>query len=363
MRSSGFGQLLEMSELDDRQRRNIGQILRGGSHLLTLIDEVLQISRIESGRTQLSLGPVDVGQLAAEVIELISPSAQAAGVELAAVRGDGGLWARADLQSLKQVLLNLLSNAIKYNHRRGRVDVRVQLDPAGRVAISVADTGLGIAADMIDRLFTPFDRLGAERSRIEGTGLGLSLSKRFIDAMNATIEVDSEPGRGTTFTVSLQRAARPALEHARWAPDGAAVPVSPDDRSRATGRPSRILYIEDNPSNRELLETVFASRPELTLMSAVQGSTGIRLAREHSPDLVLLDLHLPDIPGIEVLRRLREDPVTREMPVVVVSADATQAQINRLLGAGARAYLTKPIDVALLWRTIDEALDRPAAAA
>jgi CheY-like chemotaxis protein len=220
--------------------------------------------------------------------------------------------------------------------------------PANRLRFKVSDTGLGIPPEKVERLFTPFERLGVEESGIEGTGLGLALSKGLMEAMGGTMGVESAVGRGTTFWIELAKAESPEAESVRIAEGAPATAVL---RKGAT-----VLYVEDNLSNVKLIERVLARRPSVKLLPAMQGRLALDLAREHRPDLILLDLHLPDIPGDEVLRRLQEDPRTQQIPVVVISADASEGRIKRLLTAGAREYLTKPIDVRELLRVLDETL-------
>ncbi|MHB8693546.1 MAG: ATP-binding response regulator [Solirubrobacteraceae bacterium] len=348
----GFGQLLEMSDLNEQQQGNIAHVRRGGKHLLDLVNEVLQISRIESGEQHLSLEPVQLSTIIAQAIDLVMPIAQAQGITVTARHPDGDTWVRADLQHLKQALLNLLSNAIKYNHDHGHVEVRVEPGDR-RVSVVVDDDGPGIAAELMERLFTPFDRLGAEQTTsVEGTGLGLALTKSFVEAMGGSIRVDSDPARGTAFTIELDEA-EPSLRVNAGAADD-------EPRNAGISRQHRVLCIEDNPANLELLEQILSQRPEIALLTAVQGTIGVELARQHRPDLVLLDLHLPDMTGEQVLELLRDIPETKHVPVIVISADATPNHIERLLAAGVRSYLTKPIDVTELLRVVDDALLEPA---
>ena len=253
---------------------------------------------------------------------------------------------RADRQRLKQVLLNLVVNAIKYNRDGGAVVIGCDPSASGRMQVTVTDTGAGIDAASLERLFTPFERLGAEQSSVEGTGLGLALSKRLVDAMGGDIGVRSQPGHGSSFWIELEVTSSPGVE-APAAEVAPAVPV-PDDGSRRT-----ILYIEDNLSNVQLVERIVERRPQVELLVAMQGQLGLELARQHEPDLVLVDLNLPDIDGETVLRRLRAEPRMRDVPVVVLSADATPGQIARLRAAGADDYLTKPFDVARFLRLVD----------
>ena len=343
----GFGQLLEMDALSGRQGESVGHILRAGRHLLGLIDEVLDISRIEAGRLRLSLEPVPVRETLGQAMQLVRPSAAAMDVSVQAEAIDEGLHVLADRQRLQQVLLNLLSNAIKYNRPRGTV--RVACATTGeRLRIAVTDTGAGIAADKLARLFVPFDRLGAEATGVEGTGLGLALSKTLVDAMRGTLEVQSAQGAGSTFSVELPVVPAPGAARA-----AAAVELS---EAAAPALPRTILYIEDNVSNLRLVESVLRRRPNLTVLSAMQGRVGVDLARDHRPDLILLDRHLPDIDGEQVFQLLQDDPRTRAIPVVILSADAVAAGMQALLARGVRAYLTKPLDVRQLLALIDETL-------
>ncbi|HEX8454955.1 MAG TPA: PAS domain S-box protein [Longimicrobium sp.] len=345
----GFAQLLERRNLPPDQRKGVEHILRAGRHLLNLINEVLDLSRIEANRQQLSLEAVHVSEAVEEALGLVRPLAAQTGCALAEeVGGDPSHYVTADRQRLTQVLLNLLSNAIKYNRPGGRV--RITCGAEGeRFRIRVHDTGVGIRADRLDQLFVPFARLGAEQTEVEGTGLGLALSKRLVEAMGGELTVESTPGRGSIFTVELALAEDPVglLRNAR-------TERPPAEEHGA--RPATVLYVEDNVANLSLIETILDDRPEITLVPALKGRLGLELAAEHAPDLILLDLHLPDIPGEEVLRRLRLDPRTATTPVVVISADATRGAVSRLMEAGVHAYLTKPLDVDLFLTTIDGVL-------
>ena len=343
----GFAQLLEMESVGAEQRDSVNHILKAGRHLLGLINEVLDISRIEAGRLRLSLEPVPVAETLQAAVDLVRPLAAERGIELRAEGPDDRQHVLADRQRLQQVLLNLLSNAVKYNRDGGAVRVTCGGTPEHRLRITVADSGRGMTPEQMAHLFTPFERLGAEASVVEGTGLGLTLSKHLVEAMGGAMQVESQVGVGSAFSLELPVAEAPAeaLEPPRTA-DGRAT------EARAAGL--SVLYIEDNLSNLRLIERVLARRPGTKLLSAMQGRLGLDLAREHRPDLILLDLHLPDLPGEEVLHRLRSDPRTREIPVVVLSADASAGQIERLLGVGARAYLTKPLDVRKLLAVLDE---------
>jgi signal transduction histidine kinase/ActR/RegA family two-component response regulator len=347
----GFAQLLELDALNPEQRESVAHILKGGRHLLELINEVLDIARIEAGRLAISLEPVSVNLLVKESLDLIAPLAAKEHVQL-----DGNLaetrerYVQADRQRLRQVLLNLLSNAVKYNRKGGTVTLSYDETPEAQLRIEVTDTGPGIATDKMELLFTPFQRLGVEQTAIEGTGLGLALSKRLVEAMGGKLGVESTVGRGSTFWVQLPMVDGLMKQLDRDEGISASAELDAARRARV------VLYVEDNLSNLRLIERVLAHRPDIRLLPSMQGRLGLDMAREHRPDLILLDLHLPDMPGEELLLRLRAIPETREIPVVVISADATPGQINRLLASGARTYLTKPLDVKKFLALLDEVL-------
>jgi PAS domain S-box-containing protein len=343
----GFAQLLEIDSPRQEQRESLDQILKGGRHLLGLIDEVLDISRIEAGHLAVSLEPVPLGDVIQEALDLIHPLAERWNVRFAGVPPEVvDRYVLADRQRLKQVLLNFLSNAAKFNRPEGTVVVSVEDVSEERLRLNVTDTGHGIPPEKMARLFTPFDRLGAEESGVEGTGLGLALTRRLVEAMGGTVGADSAVDRGSTFWVALPCVKGPAAT--------ATLPAEASAQSSGSG--GTVLCIEDNLPNLRLVEGVLAHRPAVKLLSAMQGGLGLELAREHRPGLILLDLQLPDIPGAEVLRRLQRDPRTRQIPVVVLSADATPGQTKRLQTDGAREFLTKPLDVKQLLRVLDEVL-------
>jgi PAS domain S-box-containing protein len=349
----GFAQLLEMDSLGTEQRENVGYILKGGRHLLTLINEVLDITRIEAGRLDVSPESVPLQHVLQETLDLMRPLAaetQAVLVgDLDRVRGRHVL---ADGGRLRQILLNFVSNAIKYGGRGVTVTLSCADAAPGRIRMTVADTGPGIPSGKVERLFVPFDRLGIEDTGIEGTGLGLALSKGLAEAMGGTVGVETSVGRGSVFWVDLPAAESPLtlLEAPGWTEPATALLAG------AGARPVTVLYIEDNLSNFDLVKRVLHQHPQLRLLPAMQGRLGLDLARRHQPDVILLDLHLPDIPGDEVLARLREAPETRAIPVIMISADATHGQAARLIEAGARAYLTKPLDLKEFLTVINEFL-------
>jgi signal transduction histidine kinase len=342
----GFSELLGMADLDERKSEWAATILKAGKHLLQLVDEVLDISRIEAGELSLSLEPVPIAPLLNEAVDLIEPLAEGRRVTLdEPVIAAGCGYVRADSQRLKQVLINLLSNAVKYNREGGEVRLSVEPEASDRVRIAVTDTGKGIDPDSIEKLFIPFERLDAG-SDVQGTGLGLALSQRLVEAMGGALTVTSTPGEGSTFTVELARG-EPAAIATADTEESVLLAERTYDSDRS------LLYIEDTVANVRLVEEILSSRPSVRLLPAGMGSLGLELAMEHRPDLVLLDLHLPDIDGDEVLARLRADKRTRDIPVVVLSADATDHTPGPLLDAGAQAYLTKPIRVRELLDVVD----------
>jgi protein-histidine pros-kinase len=346
----GFAQLLELDDLDEGQDESVEQILKGGRHLLELIDEVLDISRIETGDAHMSLESVHLGSALADARSLIRPLADDVGVSLDIDPSRlNDVHVLADNQRLKQVLINVLSNAVKYNRPGGSVTVEVNRSAAGRVVVSVSDTGRGMNEEQLSGLFNPFDRLGAEHGEIEGTGLGLALSRRLVELFDGTIEAESEPGVGTVIRIELGEADAPEDAIGNDVADSSVARERPLTGSRT------VLYVEDNLSNLRLVERLLERQHGVKLIPAMQGRMALELAHQHVPDLILLDIHLPDVDGGQILKRLKADPVTAGIPVVMVSADATPAQIERLGAAGAADYLTKPIDVQRLLEVIMEA--------
>lgn len=330
----GFAELLELDDLDDNQRDSVRHIRNAGRHLLTLINEVLDISRIESGHLAVSNEPLELGPVLADAVTLIRPMAEERGIRVSCEQVDD-LFVKADRQRLTQVLLNLLSNAVKYNRDYGSIDVVCSIHD-GRIAVRVSDTGMGIAPGLLPRVFNPFDRLGAEQTGIEGTGVGLTLSRGLVEVMGGTLTLESEPGVGTTFTVDLAVAPGGEMAPQTPRPDG--------DSEDESLPPVMVLYVEDNAANIDLVAGLLARRPGVRLITTMQGRLAMDLARTHRPQLVLLDLHLPDLNGEEVLRRLRQDPETADLLVAMLTADATPGQERRLRALGADDFLTKPLD-------------------
>lgn len=343
----GFAQLLAMSDLTANDHESAEHILKAGRHLLSLINDVLDLSGIESGRLSLSLEAVNLAEVLTETVQLLNPSAAARAISLTFSQARD-VFVHADRQRLKQVLLNLGSNAIKYNREGGRVSFVVS-ESAGTVEIAVIDDGPGITPELQQRLFTPFDRLGADASSIEGTGLGLALSRSLAEAMGATIRVESELGFGSNFSIRLDEA-EPSRDE-----EPALAAELHLHRRLGTGT---VLYVEDNLANVSLMERILERFPSIELLTAMQGGLAIEMARHHVPALVLLDLNLPDLSGEIVLARLKADSSTRAIPIVVVSADASERQIERMRRAGADSYLTKPFDLAELVSILETHLGR-----
>ena len=342
----GFSQILQMEEDMEPLMDVVSDIHDAGKHLLLLINEVLDISRIEAGQLALSPEPVAVSEATSEAITLMAPLAAQQNVTLQADGVlDSPIYVMADRQRLVQCLLNLLANAVKYNRPDGHVYITCDSPRPEYLRIAVRDTGVGIAPEKMSRLFTPFDRLGAEQGGIEGTGLGLSLSKSLTEEMGGTLGVESTPGQGSTFWIEF-----PTVE--------SVLPCAPQQSERSSaasqsGVESSVLLIEDNPRNLRVIERVFAHRPNIQLLASMQGRIGLELAQQHRPDLILLDLHLPDIQGEVILLQLKAEASTQNIPVIVISADATPGQIERLKANGAREYITKPINVPQILALVD----------
>ncbi|MBJ7353776.1 MAG: response regulator [Thermoleophilaceae bacterium] len=346
----GYSELLELDAAPgSEEMESAGAIFRAGAHLLELINEVLDISQVESGQMTMSIEPTALDNALVSAVELMRPFAAGHGITLDLPERPSALYVKADPQRLTQVIVNLVSNAIKYNAPHGRVKIRVTESSEKRACISIADTGHGIPVESLVKLFEPFERLGAEATEIQGTGLGLSLSRSLLERMGGTIHVESKVGVGSTFSVELTKVEPQLLEDTE-------VAKAPELSMLEYPEPRKLLYIEDTAANLRLVERVLERRPQVTVLPAMLGGLGVDLAREHKPDLILLDLHLPDVNGTEVLARLKADPSTEEIPVVILSADATSRQNAEVLALGADSYLTKPIRIADLLSTVDSYL-------
>ena len=349
----GFAQLLDLDRqprLATHQQGWVGQILQAGWHLLEMINDTLDLSRIEAGMLRLVLVPVALEPLVAHCVAMVGSAAQQRGITLQVHIADDASHALGDETRLKQVMLNLLSNAVKYNVAGGRVVVRSRRLDAQTLEIRVLDTGLGLDDAQMAELFQPFNRLGREHSDTEGTGIGLVISRRLAELMGGTLDAESVPGEGATFVLRLPLARLPA-------PKPGISPAPADDSDRYRYRHRTVHYVEDNETNVEVMRGILAQRPQVTLEVSTLGLDGLTAIRSHRPDLILLDMHLPDVDGLELLRQLQRDPACADIPIVVVSADATPTRIAEALAAGARHYLTKPLNLASFLGVLDDMLE------
>ncbi len=359
----GFAQLMESGTPPPTatQKRSIDQILKAGWYLLDLINEILDLALIESGRLSLSMEPMSLPDILHECEIMIEPQAQKRGISLHFPSFEATCYIKADRTRVKQILANLLSNAIKYNSVHGAVVVDFVIDGSSSVRVSVSDAGAGLTPVQIAQLFQPFNRLGQETNTEQGTGIGLVMSKRLVELMGGTIGVTSTPGRGSVFWIELNLAAEPRAVADTEAPAAPARPLLPANTGVRT-----LLYVEDNPANLMLVEDLIARRPDIRMLSALDGIRGVEMAHATHPDVILMDINLPGISGIDALHILKADNATAHIPVVALSANAMPRDIERGLAAGFFRYLTKPIKVNEFMATIDEAFkyaETPAAGA
>jgi len=349
----GFAQLLQMNPqvpLHEKQADSVDQILKAGNHLLELINEILDLSRIEAGRINLNVEEVDPHDVLIDCVSYVTPLANRKGVTLQAeVPRHGRFCVHADHTRLRQVLLNLLSNAVKYNVDGGTVSLGVEQVEPGFLRFLVSDTGPGIAKEKQSELFEPFSRLGAETTDIEGTGIGLTISRDLTDMMGGHLDFDSEPGRGSDFWIDIP-GNRTAVKSK--IPELASIDIPQLPAGGHT-----ILYVEDNPDNLNLMDQIIAMLDNTKLLSAPTGELGLELARAHHPDVILLDIHLPGIDGYEVFRRLRESAETAAIPIIAISAAAMPSDVQHGLDAGFDAYLTKPVHIGQVIEHVAKALD------
>ena len=350
----GFAQLIESGspKPTPSQKRSVDQILLAGWYLLKLINEILDLALIESGKLSLSPEPVSLEAVMQECEAMIGPQAHKRGISVSFPAFETPYFVKADRTRLKQILINLLSNAVKYNGPHGRVVLSVREEPAQRLRISVEDSGNGLHPEQIAQLFQPFNRLGQEANAEEGTGIGLVMTKRLVELMGGVIGVDSTVGKGSTFWVemSLTHERQPVIRELSAIEGERPAAVHADAVQRT------LLYVEDNPANLMLVEDLIARRPDLRLLTARDGISGIELARTALPDVILMDINLPGISGIKAMRILADDPATANIPVVALSANAMTHDIERGLEAGFFRYLTKPIKIAEFMETLDESL-------
>jgi len=350
----GFAQLMESGSppLTPTQKADIDQILKAGWYLLDLINEILDLALIESGRLSLSLEPMSLVDVMRECQEMIEPQAQKSGIQMTFPEFECARFVHADRTRVKQVLINLLSNAIKYNRPQGTVVVTCGTGSASRLRISVQDSGEGLATEKISQLFQPFNRLGQEDRTEQGTGIGLVMSKRLVELMGGKIGVESIVGEGSLFWFELSLTVEPRHDDA--VVDALAANHKHTPHSSAS---HTLLYVEDNLANMKLVEQLIARRPDMSLLSAGDAILGIALARNHLPDVILMDINLPGMSGIQALKILREEPLTAHIPVLAISANAMPHDVSKGLEAGFLRYLTKPIDVNEFMAALDHALD------
>jgi PAS domain S-box-containing protein len=350
----GFAQLMDTASPppSDVQKESITQILQAGWHLLKLINEILDLSVLDSGKVSLSLEPVDLSQVPSKCQTMMESQAQQRGIVMTFPLFKQPSFVWADQTRLMQIVINLLSNAIKYNQSNGQVTVDYSVTSSESIRISFRDTGAGLAPEKVAQLFQPFNRLGQEASSVSGTGIGLVVTKQLVELMGGVMGVNSTVGEGSVFWFELQSTPEPelktiALEHA--APKIAIRPIDTPQKI--------VLYIEDNPANMKLVENLIDRRTDIKLLKAVDGSLGIALAKSSLPDVILMDINLPDISGIDALKALREDASTAHIPVVAISANAMSRDIEVGRQLGFFRYLTKPIVVEEFMTTLDLALD------
>jgi len=356
----GFAQILASKDMPTTPEQKLefsGHILKSGRHLLTLINEILDLAKVEAGALSLSMEPVPLADVLAECQGMIAPLAAARGVRVLFPDAHAA-HVHADRTRIKQVLLNLLSNAVKYNREGGAVIVDCARPAPQRLRLSVQDTGMGLSPEQVAGLFQPFNRLGQEGGTQEGTGIGLVVTRRLVELMGGAIGVTSSPGVGSVFWIELDVASVDGTAPA--APAARPAAARPADDAADTGTPARqhtVLYVEDNPANLKLVQEIVRFRPDLRLVSAPDGHFGLSLARSQRPDVILMDLNLPGLSGLEVLAQLRREPETARIPAIAVSANAMPADIDRALAAGFARYLTKPIDIGQFNEAIDAMLE------
>ncbi|WP_239795759.1 PAS domain-containing sensor histidine kinase [Candidatus Nitrotoga arctica] len=349
----GFAQLMESDSppATASQQKSITHILQAGWHLLKLINEILDLAVIESGQVPISQELVSLAEVMLECQGMIEPQAQQRGIKLTFPQLDIPYFVHADRTRLKQILINLLSNSIKYNIKQGTVEVKCTESGPGRIRISIKDSGAGLPLEQTEQLFQPFNRLGQEAGSEEGTGIGLVVAKRLVELMGGAIGVESTVGVGSVFWFELISVAEPHLSM-----EGVEASALAQSIVLRGAKLHTLLYVEDNPANMKLVEKIIARYPDIRLLTAVNGKSGIEIARASQPDVILMDINLPGITGFEALKILRADPATAHIPVVALSANAMSRDIENGLAAGFFHYLTKPIKVNEFLNIIDEAL-------
>lgn len=352
----GFAQLIEAGDPPPTsgQKTRVDQILKAGWYLLELVNEILDLAVIESGSVSMTLEPLRLSEVLDDCQAMIEPLAQASDITVTYCLPDNPCWVQADRMHLKQVLVNLISNAIKYNQFNGSVEVTCSTGEYGRMRISIRDSGQGLSTEKLGQLFQPFNRLGQETGNVKGTGIGLVVSKRLVELMDGEIGVSSTVGEGSVFWIEFKLAqCTPAFANA----------TTSDLRERADSAPLRndiiqhtLLYVEDNLQNLQLVEALIARRPQLRLLTARDGPSGIALAHRYQPAIILMDISLPGMSGLQALNRLRQDPATKHIPVLALSANAMASDIEKGMAAGFFHYITKPIKIDSFMEVLDQAL-------
>ena len=351
----GFGQLLNYDKnepLTDSQKNKVNEILKAGNHLLELINEVLEISHIESGKLSLSIENVGLQEVLEEATLLMVPLAQPRNIQIEnrVAQYPEPVFVLADRTKLKQVLLNLISNAVKYNYDNGSIIVSCEQESNNRTRIKIIDTGTGISKEQQKHLFQPFNRLDAENSGIEGTGIGLTITKRLLETMGGSIAFENNSEKGSCFSIELPGGKETGFQIELDSEQKKGIPSSGIEGQFT------LLYVEDNSANLELVEQILQSRPEINLLSASRALLGIDLARAHQPDLILMDIHMPEMDGITAMKKLQDFAETREIPIIAVSANAMESDIKKALEAGFKAYISKPIDIPTFLLEVDRFL-------
>jgi CheY-like chemotaxis protein/two-component sensor histidine kinase len=352
----GFAQLLEsgVPAPTTSQLVRLQQIIKAGGYLLDLINEILDLAVIESGRLTLSRESVLLIDVIQECQAMIAPQAQKRDIQLSFLPFDTSWYANADHTRVKQVMINLLSNAIKYNREHGSIIVECTEPDPERIRISIKDSGKGLSSENLAQLFQPFNRLGQEEGAEEGTGIGLVVSKQLVELMGGKIGVKSKVGVGSEFWFELNRDVTPSLLDAHNLPTELMAKVPDDTVMRS------LLYVEDNPANLLLVEQIITGYPNMRMLSARDGYLGIALARTQQPDVILMDINLPGIDGFEALAILRDDPLTADIPVLAISANAMPRDIRKGMEAGFLGYLTKPIRMNEFNDALTQALEQAA---
>ncbi len=347
----GFAQVLEIdpeSPLNESQKECVHEIKKAGGHLLELINEVLDLAKIESGRVSISIEPVLVSQIVDETLALVRPMAEKNGVEMVSNYTRCNRYIKADKIRIKQVLINLMSNAIKYNKENGKVTF--YCDPHdGNVRFHVIDTGIGIPEDELEEIFKPFNRLNATKNLVEGTGIGLTMVKQLTEMMHGSVHVESKLNEGSHFYIEIPETSMEELDFEH-------LPIKPECFNKAEPAQYRhkLLYVEDNPANLNLVQRIVSYIPDIELLSASSAEVGIDIARAHHPDLILLDINLPGMDGYQMFKRLRRYSETKDIPVIAISANAMEKDINEAKRLGFTDYLTKPIDVPVFIQKLEE---------